>query len=190
MVPSKPQRNGAKALKIGTVIAIAAATALSVRAQPAAQAAVTGPLFVPLFTISWNITENVVHYDAKLTAGTFDPKEPIIAYWVMNQTDGHREPLTFIERLKGYGFRVQRGAEPDSWDMVIVSVKKKTLHIKRAGEQFEVTLSIANCPVARLDSARVHAHKWHMITIADYVDMTGTDVRTGEQCRERVMQGE
>jgi hypothetical protein len=145
---------------------------------------------VPLFTISWNITSNVVHYDAKLKNGVFDPKEPIQVYWVMNQSDGHREGLTLIERLKAYGFTVKPGKDPDTYDMVIVSVKMKTLHIFREDDKFRVTLPIANCETAYLDHVRVQAHKWHMLNIADYAELIGNDVNTGEECRERVGQHE
>lgn len=187
MVPSQQERGGAQSMKIAACIL--ALTALA-RGQEAARAAIAPATFVPLFTISWNLTANVVHYDAKLVVGKFDPKEPVVVYWVMNQTDGHREPLTFIERLKGYGFKIKPGGEPDTWDIVIVSVKKKTFHIAHKGEDFEITGSIGRCSLARLDSARVQAHKWHMLKIADYVDLTGTDVQTGADCRERVQQGE
>jgi len=60
----------------------------------------------------------------------------------------------------------------------------------RSGDRFEVTLNLAQCPVARLEKAKVQAHRWHILNIADYVELTGTDVKTGEQCRERVMPGE
>jgi hypothetical protein len=157
------------------------------RAQERAEAAITGITSAPLFTISWNLTNNYVEYDAKLKDGKFDPKEPVTAYWIMNQTDGHRESLTLIERLKGYGFTIHPGRAPDAFDMVVVSVKKKTLHISREGGQFNVTLHIGDCEMARLTQAHVQAHWWHLFPIGEYVDLTGTDVNTGAECRERVM---
>ena len=155
--------------------------------QEAASAAVpNAATFAPIFTISWNLTPNVVHYDAKLKDGKFDPKEPISVYWVMNTKGGRRESLTLIERLKAYGFTARPGGEPDSYDVVIVSVKKKTMHVARKGDSFEVTLSIGECRTARLERAQVQAHKWHFLNVADYVELTGTDLVTGAECRERV----
>jgi len=163
----------------------------AVRAQERATAATlpveTGLLTsAPLFNITWNLTSNYVQYDAKLKNGKFDPKEPVKAYWIMKQADGHHEGLTMIERLKGYGFSIHAGSEPDTFDMVVVSVKKKTLHLTHDGDQFDVTLSIGNCDVAHLREARVQAHWWHFVAVGDYVDLTGTDVKTGEECHERV----
>lgn len=156
-------------------------------AQERAQAAVPGMATVPLFAITWNLTSNYVQYDAKLNEGKVDSREPVKAYWIMKQTDGHHEDLTMIERLKGYGFSVRPGSEPDTFDMVVVSVKKKTLHIARNGDHFEVTLNIGGCESARLTGAHVQAHKWGPLPVGEYVDLTGTDVKTGAECRERVM---
>lgn len=141
----------------------------------------------PLFNISWNLTANYVQYDARIKDGKLDPKEPVKAYWIMNQTDGHHESLTLIERLKGYGFSIRPGSSPDTFDMVVVSAKKKTLHIARNGDQFEVTMNIGDCESARLKDARVQAHWWHFVAMGDYVDLNGRDVKTGEECHERVM---
>jgi hypothetical protein len=140
----------------------------------------------PLFNISWNLTPNYVQYDARLKDGKFDPKEPVKAYWIMKQTDGHHEGLTMIERMKGYGFTIRPGSAPDTFDMVVVSVKKKTLHLTHTGDQFDVTLSIGSCETARLTEAKVTAHWWHFLPQGDYVDLTGIDVKTGEECHERV----
>ena len=158
----------------------------AVRAQERAQAAIPGRTSVPLFSISWNLTSNYVQYDARLKDGKVDPKEPVTAYWIMQQADGHHESLTLIERLKGYGFTIHPASAPDTFDMVVVSVKKKTLHIARNGDQFEVTLSIGNCETARLTQAHVQAHWWHFFPEGDYVDLTGTDAGTGAECHERV----
>jgi Domain of unknown function (DUF4833) len=159
----------------------------AMHAQERAQAAIPGLTMAPLFAISWNLTANYVQYDAKLQNGKLDPKEPVKAYWIMKQTDGHHEELTILERLKGYGFSVRPGSEPNTLDLVVVSVKKKTLHIARNGDQFEVTLNIGNCESARLTRAHVQAHKWGLLPVGEYVDLTGVDVKTGEECQERVM---
>jgi DMSO/TMAO reductase YedYZ molybdopterin-dependent catalytic subunit len=158
------------------------------RAQQTAKAAITASpvVSIPLFTIDWNITANVVHYDARLKDGKFDPKEPVVAYWVMNQTDGHHEGLTLIEKLKAYGFTVRPGNSPDTYDMTIVSVKHKPIHLSLADGHVRMTMTIGNCE-AYLNHVHVQAHKWHMLNIADYAEVIGTDIATGAECRERVM---
>jgi hypothetical protein len=57
----------------------------------------------PLFIIEKNTNANVVHYDAAITPdGDLDPREPIIAHWVMAAEDGRREDLTSAERRAKY----------------------------------------------------------------------------------------
>jgi len=68
---------------------------------PAAAQAKTQPLFI----IERSKNANVVHYDARLDAdGRLDPKEPVVAYWIMLAEDGRRENLNWIEKRKAYGF--------------------------------------------------------------------------------------
>ena len=80
---------------------------LALLAAPAAAQIKTSPLFI----IERSKNANVVHYDARLTAdGNLDPKEPVIAYWVLLAKDGGREKLSWIEKKKAYGFTIK----PDS----------------------------------------------------------------------------
>ena len=59
----------------------------------------------PLFTIERSLNHNVLHYEANLAAdGTMDPKEPIVAYWVMLEKGGAREDLPG----KSQGLRIHR----------------------------------------------------------------------------------
>ena len=74
---------------------------LPLLAAPAAAQMKTQPLFI----IERSKNANVVHYDARLTAdGKLDPREPVIAYWVLSAEDGRREELSWIEKKKAYGF--------------------------------------------------------------------------------------
>ena len=64
----------------------------------------------PLFIIERSKNANVVHYDARLTAdGKLDPKEPVIAYYVMLAEDGRRKELNWIEKKMAYGFDIEAG---------------------------------------------------------------------------------
>ena len=65
----------------------------------------------PLFIIERNKNANVVHYDARLTAdGKLDPKEPVIAYWVM-RCRGRSPGETQLDREEN-GLRFYRQAGP------------------------------------------------------------------------------
>src|SRR5712691_865167 len=67
-----------------------------------------GSRYLPLFVIERSVNANVVHYDAKLGPdGKLDPREPVVAYWIMGAEDGRRQDLNAIERLRAYGFSTQ-----------------------------------------------------------------------------------
>ena len=49
----------------------------------------TRETYVPLFVIERSMNKNVVHYDAVVTPdGRLNPRQPIVAYWVMAAEDG------------------------------------------------------------------------------------------------------
>ncbi len=97
-------------------------------AAPAAARTKTSPLFV----IERNVNANVVHYDARLTAdGTLDPKEPVIAYWVMLAKDGHRQKLNWIEKKKAYGFTIKPDPSVNGYKMTLVAAPDRQITVKK-----------------------------------------------------------
>jgi hypothetical protein len=61
-----------------------------------------------LFVLERSTNANVIHYDAQITSdGTIDPKEPVIAYWVMSaEKNEKREELNALEKSLAYGFAI------------------------------------------------------------------------------------
>ncbi len=67
---------------------------------------------VRLFHIEKSTNKNIVCYDANLNAdGTINEKTPVSAYWLMNEEDGRRESLSWIERKKAFGFSFEKNPE-------------------------------------------------------------------------------
>ena len=59
----------------------------------------------PLFTIAGSTNANLVQYDARvLSSGALDPKQPVVAYWIMLAQDGRHAELTGTEKRMAYGF--------------------------------------------------------------------------------------
>jgi len=91
-------------------------------AAPAAAQIKTSPLFI----IERSENANVVHYDARLTSdGKLDPKEPVIAYWVMLAEDGRWTKLTWIENKKAYGFTIKAAPSANGYRMTLVAAPKR-----------------------------------------------------------------
>src|SRR5580692_3140542 len=84
---------------------------------------------VPLFTIEKSSNANRVQYDARLTAdGHIDPKQPVVAYWIMAAENGRHQELNILERAKAYGFTLRRDGL-DSYRLWVVSHREKEIHV-------------------------------------------------------------
>ena len=140
--------------------------------------------YVPLFVIERSVNKNVVHYDAKLRNGKLDPEQPVVAYWVMEE-NGRRQELNLLERLKAYGFTVKPDKDPDTFNLTIVSNKKKEIRIVRSGPVVRAEAKIGNCD-AYLQKIFVAAKKSLLPSLPEYAEMTGTEISTGSECHERV----
>jgi len=96
---------------------------MGVRRSHAAGRAGRGPGKTrPLFIIERSKNANVVHYDARLTAdGKLDPKQPVIAYWIMLAKEGRREELSWIEKKKAHGFHIKPDPSVNGYKMTVVA---------------------------------------------------------------------
>ncbi|MGZ6223519.1 MAG: DUF4833 domain-containing protein, partial [Syntrophales bacterium] len=96
-----------------------------------------------LFIIERSKNANVVHYDARLTAdGKLDPKEPVIAYWVMRAEDGRREELNWMEKEKGYGFDIKPDPSVNGYKMTLMALPQQHITVKKAGDAIRAEMVI------------------------------------------------
>ena len=154
----------------------------------AASAVSEGDAQVPLFTIERSVNGNVVHYDAQLKDGKLDPQQPVVAYWVMGDS-GRRQELTFLEKLKAYGFSILPDKQPEVFRMTLVSDKRKEIRVIHVGSEVRADAQIGHCS-ARLQKIFIESKKSWMINMPEYAEMIGNDLQTGAECRERVTPGD
>lgn len=142
--------------------------------------------YLPLFTIERSLNANVVHYDAKIAAdGRLDPREPIVAYWVMAAEDGRRQPLNLLERTKAYGFFTRPEDPDDSLGMFLVSNRRREIQIRHQGGIVHAETTIGNCH-AYLQKIFITTRKSLLIAVPEVAEMFGVDVATGTACSEKV----
>lgn len=99
-----------------------------------------------LFYIERNKNANILQYEANLLPdGSIDPKQPVIAYWVMLARDGRTEKLSFFDK-KAYGFDCKYEKETGVCDMVINAFKKRALKIYNANDDVKAETVIDNKP--------------------------------------------
>jgi hypothetical protein len=140
---------------------------------------------VPLFVIERSLNANVVHYDARLAPdGKLDPKQPIVAYWIMAAEDGRRQELNLIERLKAYGFTAQ--PEKDWYRLVLAAEKRREIHVYLDHGSVKAEMLIGGHK-AFLHRVYVGTHKSFGLPMPSYVELFGSDVATGDDCYEKVL---
>ena len=151
-------------------------------APPAAAQKKTQPLFI----IERSKNANVVHYDAQLTAGgEIDPNKPVIAYWIMLATDGHREELNWIEKKKAYGFSVKPDTSVNGYKMTMVSVPNHQITIRKVGDAVRAELLIDGRP-SIFEKMYINASDRLIGPKVHYIELYGKDLKTGEKRHEKI----
>ncbi|OGR46823.1 MAG: hypothetical protein A2X34_05410 [Elusimicrobia bacterium GWC2_51_8] len=166
--------------------------------------------------IERNKNANVVHYDANLTAdGKLNPREPVVAYWVMLAGDGSRKKLNWLEKKKAYGIKIKpdpsrpfgpktedleaghkskaRVDEPKERDpslngyiITLAAAPWMPLTMKKIGEAVRAEVIINGRP-AILAKMFIQARDRLLGPKVEYIELYGKDLQTGEACREKIL---
>jgi hypothetical protein len=148
-----------------------------------------GDRSVPLFTIEKSSNANRVQYEARVQPdGHIDPKQPVVAYWVMAAEDGRRQELNILERAKAYGFTLKQDAV-DSYRLRVVSHRDKEIHVYRDGATVKAEAVIGG-KLALVERIYIQMRKSFLLNMPDFGEMFGFDRETGEKRYEKVLRTE
>lgn len=137
-----------------------------------------------LFVIERNTNSNIVCYDLNFSKGKINEKNPIDAYWIMNEEGGKREKITSLEQ-KAYGFEVSKISD-DKYQFTLNSVKEKTIFIYIDKKQPRADIVI-NGQDAYLSKVYVFAKNGFLgIPRVSYYILTGKDKQTGKEISEKI----
>jgi hypothetical protein len=146
-----------------------------------------GSLTQPLFKIDRSENANFVQYDAQLEpSGMLDRAEPVVAYWIMRAEDGHREGLNFLENKLAYGFKTSWDNDGDGVFMQLVSYPQRKLRICRVNGSYRVE-TLINGRLAFLERIYVKSVNGVMLPKVEYLELHGSDTRTGSRLYEKVV---
>jgi hypothetical protein len=156
---------------------------LALLAAPAVAQMKTSPLFI----IERSKNANVVHYDAQLTAdGKLDPKEPVIAYWVLLAKDGRREKLTWLENKKAYGFTIKPDQSVNGYKMTLVAAPEQKITVKKEKDAVRAEAVIDGRP-AILEKMYINASDGVTGPKVHYIEVYGKDMQTGEKRHQKIL---
>ena len=135
-----------------------------------------------VFVFERSTNTNYVCYDINLEGGKLNQKEPLKAYWVL----GHEtriEGLTFLDRKMAFGVKVIKAKEDEA---IVYLTAYKDLNIricKRDGKWVGVVKVGGREIIIQKMFAQM---KPPMNVKCEYVDIRGTDIKTGEKRSERI----
>jgi hypothetical protein len=141
-----------------------------------------------LFRIGRSTNANEVVYLARRgPGGELDPEDPLEAEWHMLAEDGHREGLSFIEKLLAYGFSVDPAASGGGFVVVLKAKKDRPVRLTMRDGCPTATVTISGRP-AQLRRIFVQAEPSEgLIPDVAWADIEGVDPSTGARVTERVV---
>jgi hypothetical protein len=145
-----------------------------------------GASFQPLFVIERDTNSNIVQYEARIDNGRFDPKEPVIAYWIMKAEHGQRQDLNFFERRLAYGVSVRKESHSEVLRMTIAAYKDREILVYAEGETARAQIMIAQRQ-AHLQRIYISARRALFSWAVNYIELFGLDVATGKPLYERII---
>ncbi len=135
-----------------------------------------------IFIFERSTNTNYICYDINLEGGKLCQKSPLNPYWVLNE--GTKiEGLTFFDRKMAFGVKVVSANENEA-NVHLTAYKDLTIRIcKHKGKW----VGIVKLNGYELILEKMFAQmKQSIYPKCEYVDIYGTDIKTGEKRRERI----
>lgn len=140
-----------------------------------------------LFVIERSLNKNVLHYDAQLTAdGRLVPREPVVVYWKMLDEDGRTEDITWIEKLRAYGFAVEQTAGGNAYKMTLAAAPGRPFLIKSDGQNAHAEGLIGGRP-AVIERIYVNTSSGVLGPKVENIELHGTNIQTGKPAKEVIV---
>ena len=139
-----------------------------------------------LFVIERSKNANIVCYDARIHSdGKLNAKEPVIVYWLLKALDGRRDGLSFFDK-KAYGFEVKALENNTGFIMNLAPFKKRDISIIKIGQSIKARMLIAGFE-SILKKIFVSATDKNLIPKVNYIELFGTNIRTGKATYEKIL---
>ncbi|MBP5630234.1 MAG: DUF4833 domain-containing protein [Bacteroidaceae bacterium] len=137
-----------------------------------------------IFIFERSTNTNYVCYDINLEKGSLSAKEPLKAYWVL----GHEtriENLTFLDRKMAFGIKVISAKEDEA---VVHLTAYKDLNIRLCKHKGK-WVGIVKVGGHEIVLQKMFAQMKPPVNVkCEYVEISGTDLKTGEKRKERITQ--
>ena len=141
-----------------------------------------------LFYIDKSDNANVLYYDAAVTDGKLDKKNPVKLYWIMSAEKNQTEGRTMLEKPQ-FGIKVK---EMEAEKLYQINVRNKNLSNRNIYVGFDEN----GCAIATttVDGKEAFLNRIFVqispnsgiLPDVQHLDIFGTDIHSGEKLTERV----
>ncbi len=138
-----------------------------------------------LFKIERNTNANIIQYDAQIgTDGKLLKKKPVVAYWIRLADKGQVQKLSWVQNTFAYGFDAKYDRGSDTVKLDMKADIGRPISVKREGDCYRA-MALINGADTYLEKIFIHATGKGMSTTVDYIELYGTDAKTGDQQYEK-----
>lgn len=135
-----------------------------------------------IFKFERSTNSNYVCYDISLQDGKLNRKAPLNSYWVVDEGTRMSE-LTFFERKMAFGIKVISSSENEA-QVYMTAYKDLVIRVcKRNGKWVGIVKLHGHELILQKMFAQM---KQSIYPKCEYVDIYGTDIKTGEPRCERI----
>lgn len=148
------------------------------------------PVENQLFYLQRDPDRNTVVYKLNLKNGVLDKNDPITAYWIRYEENGHRKELSFIQRKFAYGIQSKQ-LNTGGHEIRLVSYPTVPLYLSKSSSdnqyhiytQIDRRRAILDRIFVRIDGGSA------LLPNVKYVEIAGKDVVTGKSLAQRLIPG-
>lgn len=135
-----------------------------------------------LFHISRSLNKNIVCYDARVSGGKIDAKNPIHVYWQNNEErPGEEDELNALQRRLAFGYKVKSAGGNEAC-VALVAYGKRPIRVCQRDKKWVALVEI-NGHECRLREIYVKAKGAMSV---EYIELRGTATADGKQQKETI----
>ncbi|MBN2040135.1 MAG: DUF4833 domain-containing protein [Spirochaetes bacterium] len=137
---------------------------------------------IEVFAVHSNIIKSWIQYSVKLDNEKFSGKNPVSGF--RKRPGGSVRELSYFER-RYYGIESQKVISDSSVEVTIKSIPSIIITIELKDEKVIPYVFIEGSRCV-LTGVMIHAKKGALLSYTGYVEITGTDVMSGNTLKERI----
>lgn len=135
-----------------------------------------------LFRFERSTNDNIVCYDVNHTNGKLNVEKPILVYWSnLGNQYSKTGDLSFFERKFVFGYNIRKKGNNEA-TFVLRASSKKVMRVEMVNGKWRATTDISK---RKAYVTRMYVKMKSAMT-AEYLDIFGKDIETGEDVSERL----